>query len=413
MKRVLLALLAFAAVTANGVALALPATAPDTTLGTNGKVRALLQVGNVMWVGGQFTATSDAQGGLSNIVGLDVSTGLRAASVVDVPKLTGSGSLVFDLSTDGTNVYAAGKFTAANGAKNLVAFDAVTGILTQKFVAPSLKSVLYDNGRVLGGSDILQAWFPAGGKDPSWDVTTVQIDPTLRAHTTKPAYRDLKPVPGGGYFAACQCDWLTTDPDTTDPTTYQTKALVRLNAVGSYVPTWIPGGTNPLNPKGGAFGIDVFVDADGVLLAAGGSDFTEKFDVLTGQRIWRTDTNGSSQAVTRFNDVQGSNYFVGGHYRCLSGTATSGNQLDVFHPRLSALGLDGVLDQSWTVPITPTYNAVWVVTQDSLGRLWIGGEFKKVGGNWSGDETNTCDNGRPTAKNQVSQTYLARFSGTL
>ncbi len=62
------------------------------------------------------------------------------------------------------------------------------------------------------------------------------------------------------------------------------------------------------------------------------------------------------------------------------------------------------------MPITPNYNAVWVVAQDSLGRLWIGGEFKKVGGTWSGDSTNNCDSGRPTAKNQTSQTYLARFS---
>jgi hypothetical protein len=400
MKKMLPVLLACALVTAGGVALALPGTAPDSTLGTNGQVRALLQVGNVMWVGGQFTATSDGQSGLSNIVGLEVSTGRRAASVVDVPQLTGSGSIVYHLSTDGTNVYAAGKFSASNGSKNLVAFDAVSGTLTQKFIAPSLKSVLYSNGRVLGGSSTLQAWLPTGGKDPSWDVTTVHIDGSLRGHTTNPAYRDLKPVPGGGYFAACQCDSLTDGG-----TTYQTKAIVKLHADGSYDPTW----DTVLRPESDAFGIDVFVDNNGVVLAAGGSDFADKYDLVTGDRIWRTDVNGSAQAVIRFNDAQGSNYFVGGHYRCLSGTASRGQQTDVFHPRLSALGLDGVLDQSWTVPITPTYIGVWVVAQDSLGALWVGGEFKKVGGQWSGDSTNTCDNGKPTAVNQVSRTNLARF----
>jgi hypothetical protein len=405
MKKVLLVLVACALVTAGGVALALPGTAPDDTLGTNGKVRALLQVGDVMWVGGQFTATSDGQSGLSNLVGLDVSTGQRATSVVDVPNVTGSSSIVYDLATDGTNVYAAGKFSASNGSNNLVAFDAVTGALTQKFVSvPTLKSVLYDNGRVLGGGAKLQAWLPTGGKDPSWDVTTLHVDSSLRGHTTVASYRDLKPAPGGGYFAACQCDSLTDGG-----TTYQTKAMIKLKGDGSYDPGWLPGGNDPLRVGSAAFGIDVFVDADGVLLAAGGSDFTEKFDLASGQRIWRTDTNGSSQAVTRFDDGQGSNYFVGGHYRCLSGTASAGDQTDVFHPRLSALGLNGVLDQSWTVPVTPDYNAVWVVAQDSLGRLWIGGEFKKVGGQWSGDASNTCDSGRPKAKNQVPRTYLARF----
>nr|MDP9328332.1 hypothetical protein [Actinomycetota bacterium] len=67
--------------------------------------------------------------------------------------------------------------------------------------------------------------------------------------------------------------------------------------------------------------------------------------------------------------------------------------------------------QSWTVPITPIYNGVWVVAQDNRGNLWVGGEFKKVGGTWSGDSTNTCDSGRPTANNQVTRTYLARFPG--
>jgi hypothetical protein len=404
MRRVLFVVLACASVTANGVASALPATAPGAALGTNGKVRALLQVGTVMWVGGQFTATSDGQGGLSNIVGLDIATGRRAASVVRVPQLTGSGSIVYDLTTDGTNVYAAGAFDAANGARNLVAFDAVTGALTQRFVAPELKAALYDNGRVLGGGRTLQAWLPTGGGDPSWHETALHTDSSLRAHTTTPAYRDLKAAPGGGYFAACQCDSLTEGG-----TTYQTKALVRLNAGGSYVPSWTPGGGSPLRASSAAFGIDVYVDTDGVLLAAGGSDFTVKYNLQTGQRIWRTDTNGSSQAVTRYDDAQGANYFVGGHYRCLSGSASAGKQRDVFHPRLSALGLNGVLDRTWTVPITPIYNAVWVVAQDSLGRLWVGGEFKKVGGTWSGDSTNTCDNGRPTARNQVARTYLARF----
>jgi hypothetical protein len=405
-RKTLLVLAASVLVTASGVALALPATAPDATLGTNGKVRALVQVGNVMWVGGQFTATSDGQGGLSNIVGLDVTTGQRAA--VSNPQLTGAGSIVYDLTTDGAGtVYAAGTFTAANTSKNLVAFDGLTGTLTQSFNRPpALKSVLFDNGRVLGGSPKLQAWLPTGAKDPSWDVTVLHTDSTLRAHTTLPSYRDLEPIAGGGYFAACQCDSLTDAG-----ITYQTKAIVRLDANGTYDPTWVPGGSDPLRDTSAAFGIDALTEPDGVVLAAGGSDFAEKFDLTTGDRVWKTDTNGSAQAVALYTDAQGSDYFIGGHYRCLSDTGTGGNETDFFHPRLSALDLNGVLDKSWTVPITPIYNGVWVLAQDTLGNLWVGGEFKKVGGNWSGDSTNTCANGKPTAKNQIARTYVTRFPG--
>ena len=390
-----------------GVAIALPSTAPDATLGTNGPVRAMVQVGGIMWVGGRFTATSDLDGGLSDIVAIDVASGQRAPGVEE-PQLTGSGSIVYDLTTDGTTVYAAGSFSTPGGAKNLVAFDGATGAITQSFTAPSLKSDLYDNGRILGGGSKLQAWLPTGQVDPTWHVTKLHIDSSIRQHTTAPAYRDVEPAAGGGYFAACQCDSLTDAG-----TIYQTKAIVRLNADGNYDPSWIPGGSdNPLRSDSAAFGIDLFVDGDGVVLAAGGSDFTSKYDAATGEQIWKTDTNGSSQTVTKYTGAQGSNYIVGGHYRCLSGTATSGSETDVFHPRLSAFGLDGVLDQSWTIPITPIFNGVWVVRQDDLGRLWVGGEFKKAGGQWSGNSSNTCASKNPTAVNQTPQPYLARFSPT-
>jgi outer membrane protein assembly factor BamB len=401
-----LALALAALMIGGGVAIALPATTPDATLGTDGPVRALVQVGNIMWVGGRFTETSDGQGGLSNIVALDVATGQRAAVAAE-PQLTGSGSIVYDLSTDGTTVYAAGKFTAANGAKNLVAFDGTTGMLTQKFTAPNLKSVLFDNGRILGGSAKLQAWLPTGKLDRTWTISKVQIDASIRQHATSPAYRDMKPAPGGGYFAACQCDSLIQSG-----ITYQTKAVVRLDADGTYDDTWLPGGTNPLRDDSAAFGIDLYIDGEVVVLAAGGSDFTATYDALTGEQIWKVDTNGSSQTVIRYTDAQGPNYLVGGHYRCLSGTSTGGNETDVFHPRLSALDLNGDLDASWTVPITPKFNGVWVLQQDTLGRLWIGGEFKKVGGEWSGNSSNTCGSTNPTAVNQTPQPFLARLSSS-
>ena len=60
-----------------------------------------------------------------------------------------------------------------------------------------------------------------------------------------------------------------------------------------------------------------------------------------GQQIWKTDTNGSSQVVIRFDD----RYIVGGHFRCV------GN--NVFHPRLVALTLSGARDPGWVDPHHP------------------------------------------------------------
>lgn len=371
-------------------AVALPGDTPAKTLGTNGPVRALLQVGNVMWVGGHFTALSDGTP-VSGLAALDVNTGQKASGVTP-PALTGT-AFVYDLAADGTTVYAAGTFGAANGAKNLVAFNGTNGALIRSFSAPALKSVLFVGGRILAGSGKLQAFLPNGSKDASWTTTTAKTDASLRAHTTIPSFRDVKPAPGGGYFAACQCDWVLNPGDAQD-TSSQTKAIVKLSANGSVDRTWKPAS---LSASSAAFGIDLFVDGDAVVLAAGGSDFTAKYNASTGAQIFHTDTNGSSQAVTRYDGGGSSNYIVGGHYRCVGTT---------FHPKLAALSLSGALDTSWTVAPTPQYNGVWVVTQDTNGHLWIGGEFKKLGTGWV---PSTCSDIHPVSTGSVSQQFVARI----
>ena len=83
---------------------------------------------------------------------------------------------------------------------------------------------------------------------------------------------------------------------------------------------------------------------------------------------------------------------MGGHYRCVGST---------FHPRLSALSLSGALNPNWTIAPTPKYNGVWVVTQDSLGHLWIGGEFKKLGTGWV---PSSCGDTHPVSTGSVTAT---------
>ncbi len=370
---------------------ALPGNKPASTLGTNGKVRALLQVGNVMWVGGQFSALSNGSSA-TNLAALDVVSGQEAAGV-SAPELGGSGSIVYDLTSDGTTVYAAGKFAASNGAANLVAFNGTTGALIKSFKAPALKSALFADGHVLAGSAKLQAFLPSGSKDASWTITTAKTDASLRSHKTVPSFRDMKPAPGGGFFAACQCDWVLNPGEAQNAST-QTKSIVKLNADGSVDRSWTPGN---LSASSASFGIDLYVDGNDVVLAAGGSDFTAKYNGSTGSQIWKTDTNGSSQAVTRYDDQSGSNYIVGGHYRCV---------VNDYHPKLSALTLAGKLDPSWTVAPTPQYNGIWVVAVDSHGHLWIGGEFKKLGTGWT---PKPCSDVHPASTGSVVQQSVARI----
>jgi hypothetical protein len=371
-------------------AAALPRNTPASTLGTNGPVRALLQVGNVMWLGGRFTALTDGTP-VSGLAALDVRSGRKAAGVRP-PVLSGA-AFVYDLTAHGNTVYAAGSFGASNGARNLVAFNGRTGALVKRFKAPTLKSVLFHGGRILAGGGKLRAFLPNGKRDRTWAVTDAKIDTSLRGHNTVGEFRDIQPGRGGRYFVACQCDWVLNPEDSTGPST-RTKAIVKLNANGSVHRGWAPAG---LPANSAAFGINLYMDSDGVVLAAGGSDFTAKYSMRTGAKIFYTDTNGSSQAVTRYDDSYGSHYIVGGHYRCVA---------TVFHPRLAALSLIGALVRSWTVAPTPQYNGVWVETVDTHGHLWIGGEFRKLGTGWV---ASTCDDVEPVSTGSVSQPFVARF----
>jgi hypothetical protein len=367
---------------------------PDDTPGVNGTVREFVQVGNVLWVGGRFTALVDdrgrvVKGGFNNLVALDVRTGGPAPGV-KVPDLTGTNARVWDLSTDGDDVYAAGTFTHSSGSKNLIEFDGRTGVVGNRFRAPNLKTVLVDGKRVLGGGGKMQAWNRKGKKKRSFVVTTTKTNPSLRGHKTPPMYSDVAPFPGGGWIAACKCDWVMNPGESATTATIE-KAIVRLLPGGAVDHSW----NRQINASGAAFGWSVFVDGDGIVLAAGGSDYTQKL-TFQGRQIWKTDTNGSSQAVTRMGD----RYIVGGHFRCVAN--------NVFQPRLVALSLSGARDPSWIVPVTPNYNGVWALHAQGSS-LWIGGAFTKLGGSWSPADQ-SCSTQRPTASGQSRQHNLARFS---
>jgi hypothetical protein len=273
---------------------------PDQTLGTNGKVREIVQVGNVLWVGGRFTALVDGQGNvvepnLNNLAALDAMTG-GVAQGVNVPDLTGGNPIVFDLSTDGSQVYAAGTFQHSAGSKNLLEFDGLTGQVGDKFVAQALKSVLVDGDIVLGGGKKMNAWDRNGSKRNDFVVTTPLTNPSLRNHNTPPMYTDIVPMPGGGWLAACKCDWILNPGESTNPETEE-KAIVRMFGDGSVDHGW----NQELKNDSAAFGWNLQIDTDGVVLAAGGSDFTQKL-TFDGRQMWKTDTNGSSQTVIRMDD---------------------------------------------------------------------------------------------------------------
>ena len=87
------------------------------------------------------------------------------------------------------------------------------------------------------------------------------------------------------------------------------KVAVRIDARTGRPKPWTLEG---IDQDSSAFGLGAKVRADRLYIAAGGSDFTAAYGATTGRQVWRTDTSGSSQAISIFDR---STVIVGGHFQ--------------------------------------------------------------------------------------------------
>jgi hypothetical protein len=370
-------------------ALALPSETPDNTPMVDGRVRAIEQVGTNIWVGGRFSQVKKRDGtvlgNVTNLAVFDSGTGEYREGVA--PRLGGTGAEVFDMTIYG-DVLIAGTFVDPKDPtnsrhNNLVQLDGTTRDVIRWYNSPSLKSVLAAPklGRVYGGGVSLSA-FDTGQK--LWTRAKTTVDPTIRTHDSKPAYRDLELDTDPGettIWAACICNAVNANP---------AKALVKLDKEGKHDTRWLT------EAGEAAFGQSV-VDHNGKLyLAAGGSDFLAEFDKdLGGTRGWVSDTSGSAQTVA----VYDRQLVVGGHFyevadgdgdRCGAGRPGDLDKngdptLDPYgecqrRQGIAAYSFDGVLDPDWDPAYSGSYSLVWELHVDGGLRLHTGGEFKKVSG---------------------------------
>jgi hypothetical protein len=207
-----------------------------------------------------------------------------------------------------------------------------------------------------------------------WTKAKTEVD-VMRAHDSKPAYRDLElDADGQTIWAACICDKVDGEA---------AKALVKLDTEGNHDASWLTqAGT-------GAFGQSV-VDHNGKLfLAAGGSDFVAEFDKMAGGELgWKQDTSGSAQAVAIYDGqlvVGGHFFYVGDDKADKCGAGRPGEpQLDPNgecqrRQGIAAYSLGGRLNPNWHPAYSGSYSLVWELHAEGL-RLHTGGEFKKVSG---------------------------------
>ena len=157
MRKTVLLLLstAVALLVASGAVVALPSERSDKSPMVNGTVRAIEQVGTNVWLGGKFTQVKQHKGTVvANVSNLAV-LGSKTKQYTNIaPKLGGTNSEVWDMTTYRGDVLIAGEFSGPSSKENnLVRIDGKTGRVIKWFDAPPLKSVLVvpDLGRVYGG----------------------------------------------------------------------------------------------------------------------------------------------------------------------------------------------------------------------------------------------------------------------
>jgi hypothetical protein len=363
---------------------ALPSERPDITPMVDGRVKAIEQVGTNIWVGGRFSRVENRNGKLlGNVNNLAVFNSRTNQYRNIAPDIGGTGDEVFDMTLYNGDVLIAGKFSGpSNTRENLVRVDGATGKVIRWYDAPSLKSVLAAPKlrTVYGGGVSLSAFNVATGKE-LWTRAKTSVDPALRVHDSKPAYRDLElDADGRTIWAACICDAINGN---------RAKALVKLSIGGRHFTSWYA------EAGKAAFGQSVVNRGGKLYLGAGGSDFVAEFDKSGGgTRGWVRDTSGSTQAI----EVVDRRLVIGGHFyevgdkggdRCGGGRPGDiGNQGDpTLDPNgqcrrrqgIAAYTFQGDLAPLWSPTYSGSYSLVWELHVEG-SRLHTGGEFKKVNG---------------------------------
>ena len=363
---------------------ALPDDRPDGGYGVNGPVRAVLQVGDVVWVGGRFTQVvrNDTGAAVNTSQEVNLAAFDLAGNPLNIGQdLGGDRSIVHDLDYEPTidRLYVAGRFTVNTGvgtARNLIALDGV-GNIGKLYSTPPLFSVMHDGNEVLAGSkDTL--WNVFNSTSETALITIATIGGTVERPRV-PQIVDIEPDGRGGAFLACKCDRaLVLRPG------YEwqdVKAFFRVRGFERNIDaSWSP----VTNPGSLAFGWEVLNGGNGITyLSAGGSDFVQAVNTVSGMMdtpgTWKTNVNGQAQTSI----VNGSHLVVGGHWRLVGSD-------DYCQPRLMALDLaDGSLVKSWHPAPNPSYPGVWAL-ESVGGSVWAGGEFSKVAHDWRRTSSGGC-----------------------
>jgi hypothetical protein len=338
---------------------------PDPIVDTdNGQVRAVLPLGDKIYLGGTFTSIDDQP--RSRLAAIDADTGKLDPNWT--PK---ANNMVRTLtaSPDGSRIYAGGDFTTSGGAdhNHVVAIDAATGTVDQTWNVQTnntVFSIVTIGSRVyLGGQfgqvnnkprkRLAAVDAATGVLDPNWVPTVPGTDNNVRALTTSPT--GTRVYVGGNYTSVS--GQPRNNLAAVDPTT------------GALRP-WHPDPCYPVYALATS-GARVFVAGGGAPPTCNAGGWGEAFDDETGDSLWRKSSDGDFQAVT----VLGSNVYYGGHFGEIPWVPAPGHG-DNWRKLASVDMATGALNEQWKPKAD---KGAWAIAADpSRNRIYAGGEFTKI-----------------------------------
>jgi hypothetical protein len=354
---VVLALASAALVLVPGSASAVASSAPDSTWQTNGRVLAIVQIGNRVFVGGTFTQVMGHNGQVlvrNRLAAFDATTGV-AISTWD-PNASGA---VYSLaaSPTGNVLYAGGAFTRVHKIvrSKAVALDPTTGAVLPWNPAPDLG--VYGIA-ALGNTVFLGGDFDLVGGQPrtrlaAVDATTGALDPSWTP-SSDGIVRAILPTPDGTKIMVGGEGHVTGSTGGTSQN--------RIAALDPFTGASLPWASHP------GYDIRAFVASNTTLYAAGegGGGHAPAYDINTGALRWTGFTDGDLQGIALLNGV----LYVGGHFTQFGGVAR--------HHMAALDPVTGALLSSWQGTANSSLGVFSMLGFGS--HLYIGGDFTLVSG---------------------------------
>ena len=340
------------------------ATKPLQTWGTDGRVEATVYLNGVVYIGGMFTHAIDPVTGEERVrhdlLAIDAATGalLPWAPDVECPandtRITCTVPRVRAMSTNGTDIFVGGRFTAVDGVKDLmwVILHSDGGqVDTQgQRTNAEVTGMAFDGPVLYVGGTFTK--FDGDPHDKKLSALDTSVSPPIPEPNYDPivddVVRGIAVLPNhdiviGGQFTSVMgaprayIAGLTPDLRVTRWATFPSHELWDVTTDG----------TSVFAGRGGGLG--------GQLLA---------FDPSNGSKLWGIAGNGDVQAVCMF----GGKIIAGGHFTAMHSISVK---------RLMSVSLSGLIDASWK-PNPDSTKGVWSVAPGG-SLLLVGGDFLDVG----------------------------------